>query len=111
MMDVSVSFFYKFSTSITALLSTGNRNVEKKRTKLLRLSRQPSPVQIMTDQEQLQNAQYCNHMDSVITNDARRTRKIKSMIAMATAAFTSTLDLNLQEPKEMLHLEHCCAWC
>jgi hypothetical protein len=30
---------------------------------------------------------------------------------MATAAITSELDKNLQETREMLHLEHCFAWC
>jgi len=65
----------------------------------------------MTDQEQLQNVQYCNYMDSRMINDARRTREIKSRIAMATAAITSKLDINLQETSEMLHLEHCFAWC
>jgi len=65
----------------------------------------------MIDQEQLQNVQYCVYMGNMITNDARRTREIKSRIAVATAAITSKLDINLQEIREMLHLEHCFAWC
>jgi hypothetical protein len=35
----------------------------------------------------------------MITNEARRTREIKSRIAMATAAITSKLDKNLQETR------------
>jgi len=70
--------------------------IKKKKTKLRRISRQPSPVQIMIDQEQQQNVQYCNYLGSMITNDARRTREIKSRIAMATAALTSKLDLNFE---------------
>jgi len=50
----------------------------------------------MIDQEQQQNVQYCNYLGSMITNDARRTREIKSRIAMATAALTSKLDLNFE---------------
>jgi hypothetical protein len=60
-------------------------NVEK--TKVMRISRQPSPVQIMIDQKQLENVEYLNCFGSVITNDARCTREIKYSIAMAKAAF------------------------
>jgi hypothetical protein len=60
-------------------------NVEK--TKVTRISRQPSPIKIMIDQKQLQNVEYFNYLGSVITNDARCTREIKSRIAMAKAAF------------------------
>jgi hypothetical protein len=44
-----------------------------------------------------------NYLDSIITNDARFTREIKSRFAMAKAAFstkilfTSQLDLNLRK--------------
>jgi hypothetical protein len=76
-------------------------NVEK--TKVMRISRQPSPMKIMIDQKQLENVEYFNHLGSMITNDARCTREIKSRIAMAQAAFnkknthfTSKLDLNLR---------------
>jgi hypothetical protein len=55
----------------------------------------------MLDQKQLENVEYLNYLGSVITNDTGRTRKIKSRIAMAKAAFnkkknllTSKLDLN-----------------
>jgi hypothetical protein len=70
----------------------------------MRISRQPSPMKIMLDQKQLENVEYFNYLGSVITNDARCTREIKSRIAMAKAAFnkkknlfTSKLDLNLRK--------------
>jgi len=44
------------------------RNVDK--TKAMIHSRQPSPIQIMTDQNQLENVEHLNYLDN-ITNDAR----------------------------------------
>jgi hypothetical protein len=48
--------------------------------------------------------EYFNYLDSMITNDARYTREIKSRIAMAKAEFNkkktifiSKLDLNLRK--------------
>jgi hypothetical protein len=77
-------------------------NVEK--TKVMSISRQPAPMKIMIDQKQLENVEYFNYLDSMITNDARCTREIKSRIAMAKAAFnkkknlfTSKLELNLRK--------------
>jgi hypothetical protein len=77
-------------------------NVEK--TKVMRISRQPSPMKIMIDQKQLENVEYFNYLGSMITNDARCTCEIKSRIAMAKAAFnkkktlfTSKLTLNLRK--------------
>ena len=60
-------------------------NVEK--TKVIRISRQPSPLEIMIDQKQQENAEYFNYVYSMITNDARRTCEIQSTIAMTKAAF------------------------
>jgi hypothetical protein len=45
-------------------------------TKVIRISRKPSPVQLITDQKQLANADHFDCLDSMITNDARCTRKI-----------------------------------
>ena len=59
-------------------------NVEK--TRVMTISRQPSPVQIMRDQKQLKNVEYFNYLHSMI-NDARCTREIKSRISMIKAAF------------------------
>ena len=78
-------------------------NVEK--TKIMRISRQPSPVTIMIDQKRLENVQCFKYLGSMSTNDGRCTCEIKSRIAMAKAAlnkkknlFTSTLDLNSRIP-------------
>ena len=77
-------------------------NVEK--TKVMRISRQPSPVTIMIGQKQLKNVECCKYLGSLLTNDGRCTREIKSRIAMEKAAFSkkktlfiSTLDLNLRK--------------
>ena len=70
----------------------------------MRISRQPSPVTIMIDQKQLENVECFKYLGSMLTNDGRYTREIKSRIAMAKAAFskkktlfTSKLDLNLRK--------------
>jgi len=74
------------------------------KTKLMRISRQPSPVTIMIDQKQLENVECFKYLGSVLTNDGRGTCEIKSRIAMAKAAFskkktlfTIKLDLNLRK--------------
>jgi hypothetical protein len=77
----------------------------KKKTRVMRMriSRPPSPVQIMIDQKQSENVKYLNYLGRVITNDARCIREIKYRIAMAKAAFnknknllTRKSDLNLR---------------
>ena len=60
-------------------------NVEK--TKVMRISRQPSPVTIMIDQKQLENVECFECLGSISTNDGRCTCEIKYRIAMAKAAF------------------------
>jgi alkyl hydroperoxide reductase subunit AhpC len=60
-------------------------NVEK--TKVMRISRQPHLTKIIIDQKQLEIVEYFNYLRSMITNDARFTREIKSTIVMAKAAF------------------------
>jgi hypothetical protein len=85
-------------------------DVEK--TKVMRISRQPSQMKIMIDQKQLENVEYLNYLGSIITNDVRCTCAIKSRIAMAKVAFnkkknlfTGKLDLNLRKK-----LVKCCIW-
>jgi hypothetical protein len=86
---------------IYRLIEIGRRygmkmNVDK--TKVMRISRQPSPIKIMIGQKQLENMEYFNYLGNMITSDARCTREIKSRIAMAKAEFkkktlcTSILD-------------------
>jgi hypothetical protein len=77
-------------------------NVEK--TKVMRISRQPSPVKIMIDQKQLENVKSFKYLGSILTNNGRCTCEIKCRIAIAKAAFnkkrtlfTSTLDLELRK--------------
>jgi len=77
-------------------------NVEK--TKVMRISRHPTPVTILIEQKQLDNVECFKYLGSMLTNDGRFTCVIKSSIAMAKAAFNkkktlfiSTLDLNLRK--------------
>jgi hypothetical protein len=56
-------------------------NVEK--TKVMRIPKLPSAIQFMIDQNPPKNAKYLKNLGSIITNDARCTRKIKSSITVA----------------------------
>ena len=73
------------------------------RTKVMRMLRQPSPVQNMIDQKQPENVECVKYLGSMKTNDASCTREIQSRIAMAKAAFNkktlfiSKLNLNLRK--------------
>jgi hypothetical protein len=74
-------------------------NVEK--TKVMRISREPSLLQIIIDQEQLEDLEYFSYLAKMIVCDARCTSEIKAQIAMAKASFdrkrtlsTSKLDFN-----------------
>ena len=76
--------------------------VEK--TKVMRISRQPSPVKIMIGQKQLENVECFKYLGSILTNDGRYSCEIKSRIVMAKVVFnkkktlfTSKLDLNLSK--------------
>jgi hypothetical protein len=57
----------------------------------------------MIDHKEVENAEYFNYLVSLITNDETCTRKVKSRIAIAKAAFnknkifTSKLELNLRK--------------
>jgi len=85
-----------------------------KRTKAMRLTKQPSPQQIMIDQKEPVNVECFNCFSTIITNDARSTHEMKSPIAMAKGTlikktlFTRKLDLNLRKKP---HLEHDFLWC
>jgi len=85
-----------------------------KKTKVMRISRQPTPITIMIDQKQLKNVEYFKYLGSMLTNDGRCTCEIKYRIAMEKAAFnkkkkktlfTSKLDLNLRKK-----LVKCYSW-
>jgi len=83
-----------------------------KKTKVVRISRQPSPITITIDQKQLENVKCFKYLGSLLTEDGRCTCEIKSRIAMAKAAFnkkknifTRKLDLNLRK-----RLVRCYVW-
>jgi hypothetical protein len=56
--------------------------------KVMRISREPSPVWTVIDQKQLENVEYFNYLGSTITNDGKSANEIKSKIAMAKSAFS-----------------------
>ena len=76
-------------------------NVEK--TKVMRISRQTSPVKIVINQTQLESVECFKYLSSMLTNDGRCACEIECRIAMAKAAFnsnnqfTSTLALELRK--------------
>jgi hypothetical protein len=80
--------------------------IDVDKTKVMRISREPSPVEITMNRKQLKNTEYFNYLSSMTTNNARctrHTRQVESRIAMAEAAlnrkkilFTSKLDLNFR---------------
>ena len=60
-----------------------------KKNKLIRISMQPSPMQIMIDQKQAENVEYLTYLGSILTNDARCTGEMKSRTTMAKVAITN----------------------
>jgi hypothetical protein len=69
-----------------------------------RISRQPTPVQIMIHLKQPANEKYFNYSGNITTNEARCISEIKSWIAIEKAAFckkktlfSSKSDLNLRK--------------
>jgi hypothetical protein len=54
---------------------------------VIRFATQPSPIQIMTDQNQPENVECFKYFGSMITHDIRRKRKIISRIVMENVAF------------------------
>ena len=60
-------------------------NLEK--TKVMRISRQPTAVTTMIGQKRLENVEYFKYFGDMLTNDGRCTCEFKSRIAMAKAAF------------------------
>jgi hypothetical protein len=78
--------------------------MNKEKANVMRISKEPSSLQIIIDHKQLENVEYLNYLGSMITNNARSIREIKSRIANVKAAFnwkknffTSKLDLNLKK--------------
>jgi hypothetical protein len=73
------------------------------RTKTMRISKQPTQLQIKIDNKSVVNVEVFNYLGSMITNVARCAREIKARIAMTKAAFqkktlfTSKLNLELRK--------------
>jgi len=53
----------------------------------MRISRQPFPVKIVTDQTQVENVESFKYLGGILTNDGRCMCEVKSRIAMAKSAF------------------------
>ena len=66
-------------------------NVEK--TKVMRISRQPSAVTVMIDQKDLENVKCFKYLGSMLTDGGRCICEIKCRIAMAKAAFNKKMTL------------------
>jgi hypothetical protein len=80
--------------------------VEKnvKKIKVVRISRQLSPIQILINQNQPENVKHSIYLSTMITDDARSTSEIHSGIDIAKVVFnkmkpffTSKMDLKLKE--------------
>jgi hypothetical protein len=64
-------------------------NVEKN--KVMRISRQPSAIQIKIDQIQQEDVEYFNCLGNLIINDAKCTREIISSFTTTKAAFNKKI--------------------
>jgi hypothetical protein len=68
-----------------------------KKTKTMRISRQPFPVKLMIDQTQMENLESFKYLGSMLTNDGSCMCEIKSRIAMAKAAFNKKMALFFEQ--------------
>jgi hypothetical protein len=74
-------------TTIHRILVTIYRLIWRTKSKVMAISGQPSPVQIIMDQKQPETAEYLNYLGSVTTHVERCTCEIKFRISIAKAAF------------------------
>jgi hypothetical protein len=86
--------------------------INVQQTRLMRISRCPSPVQIMTGQTQSQKLRILKYLISLLEKNVRYTREMKSRMVIAKAVFnknkapfTSKLTLNLRKK-----LKKCYIW-
>jgi hypothetical protein len=77
----------------------------------MRISKEPSSLQIMVAQKQLVNVEYFNYLGSTLTNNTRYILQIKSRIVMAKAAlnikkiiFIRKLYLNVMKKLAMCYI-------
>jgi hypothetical protein len=73
---------------------------------------------VLCNVSQLENVEYFNYLGSMITDDTRYTREIKSRITIEKAAFNKKKTFHEQtglkfkeETSKLLHLEHSFLWC
>jgi hypothetical protein len=64
--------------------------MNEEQNKVVRISRQPSPIQIMIEQKQQENVECFRYLDSMLTDDTICTPEIKSRIVVAKPAFKKT---------------------
>jgi hypothetical protein len=90
-------------------------NVEK--TKVMRISRLPSAVQVMVDQKQLETVEYFNYLSSMIKGNARCMCKIqnchgKISIQQEEDTFLWQIGLIFKgKTTKVLYIEHSFIWC
>jgi hypothetical protein len=73
--------------SLTEIARWYGMEMTVEKTKVVRISRQPSPVKIMMNKKQPENVKHFNYLGSMMINDARYTREIKFRIAIGKPAF------------------------
>jgi hypothetical protein len=103
---------------IDRLIETGRRygmemNVEK--TKVMRISRQPSPIKIMIEQKQLENVEYFNYLGSMMQGVHVKLNpelSWQNQYSTRRRLFHQQTGLKFkEETSKMLHLEHSFLWC
>jgi hypothetical protein len=76
-----------------------------KKTKVMRISRQPFPAKLMVHQKQLENVEHFKYLCSVLTNDGRCTVKLNPGLL-----WQNGLGIE-EETSKILHLEYNFIWC
>ena len=87
------------------------------KSKVVRISREPSPVEVVLDQKQLENVDYFNYLGSMMMNDEWLTWEFKSRITMKSSiwqeedSFHQKTGLKFkEETSEVLRLKLCIVW-
>jgi hypothetical protein len=89
------------------------------KTQVMKISRQPFPVQIVIDQKRLENAEYFNSRNRKITYDTKCKRESKNRIEKKKKRtfnkknniFSSQLDLNLRKRLKKCYIWSRFVWC
>jgi hypothetical protein len=92
------------SDRITQTGTCCGMELDKEKSEVMKISREPSQLQIMTDQKQVDNLEQFKYLSSMMINEARYTHEIKSGVTMKKSAFNrkksifiSKLDLDLRK--------------